>query len=132
LRWIAIVLVATLAALAGSACGGSGEATFGESDTSIEAEAGDRFRIELPANPGVGDAWILTGEPDPSVARFVSDGFVSDAGEDAVGEDGTEYFLFEATAAGETEIAFDYCYRGCGSAEGEPLERSVTFDLVVS
>jgi predicted secreted protein len=131
MRRIAILLTSALVALTGTACGGGGEKTFGEDETSIEAEAGDRFRIELPANPGVGDAWLLAGEPDPSVARFVRDGFDSDAGEDVVGAEGTAYFVFEAVASGTTQIGLQYCYRGCGSAEGEPPERLVTFDVAV-
>jgi predicted secreted protein len=130
-RWFAILLAAALAVLAGVACGGAGEQTYGENETSIEAEAGDRFRIELPANPGVGDAWLLAGEPDPSVARFVRDGFDSDAGEDVVGAEGVAYFVFEAVAPGTTQIGLQYCYRGCGSAEGEPPERLLTFDVAV-
>ena len=131
MRWIVVVLAATLLALAVVSCGGDREATFGEDDSSVEVEAGDRFRIELAANPGVGDDWSLAREPDPSVARLVADGFESDAGEDVVGARGAEYFILEAVAPGATEIGFQYCYRGCGSAEGEPPERLVTFDVVV-
>ena len=131
MRWIVIALAAMLAGLAIVGCGGSRETTFGEDDGSVEVEAGDRFRIELAANPGVGDDWSLAHEPDPSVAVLVADGFESDAGEDVVGAEGAEYFVFEAPAAGTTGIEFQYCYRGCGSAEGEPPERLVTFDVVV-
>ena len=131
MRWIVIALAAMLAGLAIVGCGGSRETTFGEDDGTVEVEAGDRFRIELAANPGVGDDWSLAQEPDPSVAVLVADGFESDAGEDVVGAEGAEYFVFEAPAAGTTEIEFQYCYRGCGSAEGEPPERLVTFDVVV-
>jgi predicted secreted protein len=131
MRWIVIVLTATLAALAVVGCGGSRETTFGEEDGNVEVEAGDRFRIELAASPGVGDDWNLTREPDPAVAVLVADGFRSDAGEDVVGAEGAEYFVFEAAAPGTTEIGLQYCYRGCGSAEGEPPERLVSFDVVV-
>ena len=75
MRWIVIALAAMLAGLAIVGCGGSRETTFGEDDGSVEVEAGDRFRIELAANPGVGDDWSLAREPDPSVAVLVADGF---------------------------------------------------------
>jgi predicted secreted protein len=131
-RRIVIGLAVALCAAAVSSCGGDGEQTFTENDRTVEVRAEDRFRIELPANPGVGDDWSLAEQPDPAVVQLVEDGFVSDADEELVGAPGVEYFLFEAIAPGETEIAFDYCYRGCGSAEGEPLERTVTFDVTVS
>ena len=75
MRWIVIALAAMLAGLAIVGCGGSRETTFGEDDGSVEVEAGDRFRIELAANPGVGDDWSLAQEPDPSVAVLVAHGF---------------------------------------------------------
>jgi predicted secreted protein len=124
--WLAAGLVA--AALAG--CGG-GQPSLGEDDRSIAVEPGDRFRIELAANPGVGDDWEVSRPPDPAVARLVEDGFESDADEDVVGAPGLEYFVFEAVAPGRTEIELQYCYRGCGSAEGAPLERTATFDVAV-
>jgi predicted secreted protein len=130
-RWTVIGLAAALLALAAFGCGGAGESTFTEADSSVEVGTGDRFRIEFDANPGVGDDWLLAGEPDPSVARLVENDFVSDASEELVGAPGTEYFVFEAAASGTTAITFQYCYRGCGSAEGAPLERTVSFDVVV-
>jgi predicted secreted protein len=131
--WIVIGLAAALCAATVSGCGGGGEPTYTEDDRTVEVQAGDRFRIEFPANPGLGDDWSLVGEPDPAVARLVDDGFVSDADEELVGAPGTEYFIFEATAPGTTEIGFRYCYRGCGSStEGEPPERSVAFNVAVS
>jgi predicted secreted protein len=131
-RSLVVALAVALFALAVPSCGGTSEPTFTEDDRGIEVDTGDRFRIEFPANPGVGDDWSLAGEPDPAVARLVEDGFLSDADEELVGAPGTEYFVFEATAPGTTEIAFQYCYRGCGSAEGEPPERTVSFDVVVT
>jgi predicted secreted protein len=131
-RRIVIGLALALCAAAVAGCGGDGEPTFTEDDRTVAVQTGDRFRIEFPASPGVGDDWSLAGEPDPAVVRLVEDGFVSDADEELVGAPGVEYFLFEATAPGMTEIGFRYCYRGCGSAEGEPAERSVTFDVTVS
>lgn len=131
LRWIAVGVAGAVLAFAVSGCGG-GETTFTEDDRQFEVGAGDRFRIEFQASPGVGDDWNVAGEPDPAVARLVEDGFESDADEELAGAPGIEYFVFEAMAPGATEIVFQYCYRGCGSAEGEPLERTVTFDVVVS
>jgi predicted secreted protein len=131
MRTIVIAVAAALAPLVLAGCGGTEEPTFTEKERSIEVEAGDRFRVEFPANPGIGDAWILAREPDAEVARLIEDGFASDAGEDVVGAPGTDYFVFEAVGAGATELGFRYCYRGCGSAEGEPPERSVTFDVAI-
>jgi predicted secreted protein len=126
-----VVLAAFVWLLA--ACGGSSSevAVFSEGDSEISVGAGESFRIELPANPGVGDAWILAGEPDPSVARLVDAGFESDAPEDVVGADGVQYFLFEAASPGTTEIVVDYCYRGCGGDDAE-MEHTTSFAVTVS
>jgi inhibitor of cysteine peptidase len=131
MRRIVIAVAAALGALGVAGCGGTEEPTFTENERSIEVQAGERFRVEFAANPGVGDAWILAHEPDADVARLVDDGFASDADEDVVGASGTKYFVFDAVGTGATELGFRYCYRGCGEAEGEPPERSVTFDVAV-
>jgi len=128
----AALVAATLVALVCTGCGESEEPTFGEDDRSVAVETGERFRVELAANPGVGDDWNLAKGPDPAVARLLEEGFESDAGDDVVGAPGVEYFVFEAVAPGMTEIVLRYCYRGCGSAEGESLERLVALDVAVS
>jgi predicted secreted protein len=125
-------LVALALALLPAACGSSSDVpVFSEGDTEISVGAGESFRIELPANPGVGDAWILTGEPDPAVARLVDAGFESDAPEDVVGAGGVQYFLFEAVSSGTTEIVIDYCYRGCGGDDAE-MEHTTSFAVTVA
>lgn len=120
------VLLATL--LLG-ACG-SDMRTFSESTSEIRVEAGESFRIEIEANPSVGDDWIVIGEPDPAVARLVDSGFDSDD-PDADGAPGVQWFELEAVAPGETEIVLEYCYRGCGD-EGEELEHTERIDVVVN
>lgn len=122
------LIAALLTALLLGACG-SGARTFSESDSVLRVEAGERFRIEIEASPGVGDGWEVIGEPDAAVARFLDSGFESDD-PDAVGGSGVIWFEFEAVAAGTTEIVLEYCYRGCGG-EGEELEHPERFDVIV-
>jgi predicted secreted protein len=123
------MLLPVLAVL--TACGNAGQVEgFSEDDSEISVAAGERFRIEFPVSPGVGDDWSLVGEPDEAIAHFIEEGFESEAAEDIVGGAGIEYFLFEAAAPGTTEIVLEYCYRGCGG-EGVELERTRTFELVV-
>jgi predicted secreted protein len=130
-RLVIRVLLAALALL-GAACGSSSDvAVFSEGDSEIAVSAGERFRIEFTASPGVGDDWTVVGEPDVAVARFIDEGFESDAAEDVVGAPGTEYFLFEATAPGTTEIELEYCYRGCGGEDAQ-LDHRESFEVVVS
>jgi predicted secreted protein len=127
---VLLPVLAVLAVLA--ACGNSGQVeAFTEEDGAISVAAGERFRIEFPVSPGVGDDWSLIDEPDEATARLIEEGFESEAAEDVVGGEGVEYFLFEAAAPGTTEIVLEYCYRGCGG-EGVELERTRTFELVVS
>jgi predicted secreted protein len=125
---VSLVVLALLVA----ACGSSSDVSvFSEGDSEISVSAGERFRIEFTASPGVGDDWTLVGEPALAVARLVDEGFQSDAAEEVVGASGTEYFLFEATAPGTTEIVFEYCYRGCGGEDAE-LDHRQSFEVVVS
>jgi predicted secreted protein len=130
-RSITGILLASLALLP-AACGSSESVpVFSEGDSEISVSAGRRFRIEFRSNPEVGDAWSLVGEPDAAFARLVEEGFESDAPEGVVGAPGTQYFLFEATASGTTDLEFEYCYRGCGGEDAE-LDHTESFELVVS
>jgi predicted secreted protein len=127
---IPVLALTTVIALAASCGGSSSEPVFTEAKRTIQVAAGERFRIELDANPGVGDDWSVASQPAAAVAQLVDEGFESSAPEGVTGAPGVEYFVFEAVAPGASRIVFRYCYRGCGG-EGRELERTASFELIV-
>jgi predicted secreted protein len=123
-----------LASLALVAAGcGSSEPVFTPDDGTIRVEAGERFRVELDANPSVGDDWRLVGEPAPAIVELVDESFASEG--DAPGSGGTAIFTFSATGEGAAELMFFNCYR-CNGAdrptpENEPFSETVSLGLEV-
>jgi predicted secreted protein len=135
-RSLALVACAVGVAAAGVACGGQDERTFTRDDRTVAVETGERFAIELAANPSVGDDWRIVGEPDATVIRLVAEDYESDSADPAPGSGGTTRFVFDAVAAGTTTVAILNCYR-CGTAdepapENADLAETVEFAVRVS
>lgn len=78
--------------------------TYTRDHPSIGVKAGDRFVVELDANPTTGYQW----QPvfDPAALRLVGRDF-SLAGA-AIGGGGVERFRFESLAAGASQLSFAY------------------------
>jgi hypothetical protein len=124
--------------LALAACGSSDSdvAVFTRNDQTISVDAGQQFRVELAASPGVGDDWRLVETGDPTVVELVGEEWVSEVEDPPPGSSGTTVFTFEARGAGTTGLAFYNCYR-CGSSDEPPPDEAeyaetIRFDLQVS
>lgn len=78
--------------------------TYTRDHPSIGVKAGDRFVVELAANPTTGYQW----QPafDPAALKLVGRDF-SLAGA-AIGGGGVERFCFESLAAGASRLSFAY------------------------
>ncbi len=145
---IAVAGIATLTlatgAVALSGCGDSSststQTTTGESSagtsytrdrTSITAQVGDTFVIQLAMNPSTGYQWQLTPSGDPGVnlksSEYVQDPQTSTGTETAVGVGGVENWTFTAEAAGTGTLAFGSIAPG----KTTPVE-TVTFDVTVT
>lgn len=111
-RW-AIALGLSLVVMSCSL--GADVQTFSSADERIDVGVGDRFVIELGANPSIGNSWRLRSEPDPAVIRLV-DKKGDFPGPPGAG--GRQLFEFEATGPGVAELEIYDCYR-CGS-DDEP------------
>ncbi len=139
---IAALTLAT-GAVAFSGCGDSystTQTTTGESSagtaytrdrTSITAQVGDTFVIQLAMNPSTGYQWQLTPKGDPGVnlksSEYVSDSQTSTGTETAVGVGGVENWTFTAEAAGTGTLAFGSIAPG----KTTPVE-TVTFNVTVT
>jgi hypothetical protein len=99
--------------------------------------AGDELWVYIgEASESVGDNWYLVEEPDSDALveteRVYKRGLACNLG--LTGCDHRLYWGFEATAAGETELVFQYCLRttledcegGSGQEPPEPIELTVT------
>ncbi|WP_460499445.1 hypothetical protein [Glycomyces tarimensis] len=76
--------------------------------------AGDRLWVDLGwVDFSVGDVWHLVGEPDAAVLteydRYSETD--PDCGECDSGCRSRLYWVFDAAAAGETTLVFQYCFR---------------------
>ncbi|MDG4862482.1 protease inhibitor I42 family protein [Streptomyces sp. T-3] len=112
-----------LSALLLSGCGMFGPATFEVDDRSIEVDAGDEFRLELPANPAIAEDWYLVSpHPDRAVVERAGEHKETEPSDPGVvgGGDGTQYFDFKAVKAGTTKIKLIHCpYNRCTSGTPE-------------
>ncbi len=115
---------------------GRGE-VFSSQETSIEAEAGERFSVSVRENPSIGDRWnVHTPQPDPAVVEAVERSYVSDSEEPVPGSGGIRYFTFRAVGPGTTQIVLRNCPRGlCGATEAPAeLKKAVvtaTYEVTV-
>lgn len=73
----------------------------------IRVLAGKQFSITLNANHTTGYGWRLAKPLDPATLRQISDDYHA-ATSDAVGAPGEEVWTFEAVAAGNVELDFEY------------------------
>jgi inhibitor of cysteine peptidase len=106
MRWWAAPLAALL--LVGS-CGGDDASTslLDETDTGSKTalDVGDRLEVELESNPTTGYRWELAPLPE-GLVLVSSD--VEEPGGSLVGAPGTQVFVFDAVAAGEGILRFEY------------------------
>ncbi|MFF7748656.1 protease inhibitor I42 family protein [Streptomyces sp. NPDC007971] len=120
----ALPALAALSALTGCGTQG-GDAEYGTKDHAITVDAGKKFTLNVPANPGMGQDWYLADpHPDGHVLKYRGKrkdfhGTPLDGG-----SDGTQYFDFTAVASGTTEVKLLYCVLGRCPETGRPATGS--------
>ncbi|GAA1688284.1 hypothetical protein GCM10009830_39840 [Glycomyces endophyticus] len=124
---IAASLLVLLLALAGCT---SPDTTVTFDAETVTVRVGETLRIEFGRfNGTTGDNWYLVDGADTGV--------LADAGKSTDDDPGAEYLTwdFDAVAAGETTLVFQYCYRSelddcVGDADGngppDPIQLAVT------
>ncbi|MHC1150484.1 protease inhibitor I42 family protein [Microbacterium sp. GCM10011525] len=87
-------------------------ATVGEGSSSATVKKGDTVLVNLGEwSSGVGDAWVLTEEPDPEV--LVEKQPEPSSGGAAVPGSRTEMTdTYEAVGEGEVTLVYEYMFRG--------------------
>jgi inhibitor of cysteine peptidase len=80
--------------------------TYGETDTTISATAGDEFVIVLDSNPSTGYRWTATSS-DPGVVRVAADEYVA-PDTNLLGAPGVQRFLLDPVAAGSATLQLRY------------------------
>ncbi len=132
-------LALTTGAVALSGCGesdaqvtsgeSSAPATYTQADTTIQAQVGETFVIQMASNPTTGYQWKMTPTDDPGV-NLESSKYVQDThtGTDTmVGMGGMENWTFSAVSAGTGTLVFDSIPPG----KTTPAE-TVTFNVTVA
>jgi len=131
-RGWAPLAAALLVLLAGC---GAGTVEVRATDGSAQLGKGQVLRVDLGAvNPSIGDAWYLTGAPDPAVLAEKGRDYRSDCGAGQAGCGGRLAWEFTARGKGSTTVAFRYCYRsgpdrcdpGPGRGPADPVRVTVT------
>lgn len=132
-------LALTTGAVALSGCGesdaqvtsgeSSASSTYTQADTTIQAQVGETFVIQLASNPTTGYQWKMTPNGDPGVnlesSKYVPDTQTGTA--TMVGMGGMENWTFTASAAGTGTLVFDSIPPG----KTTPAE-TVTFNVTVA
>ncbi|MET7699196.1 protease inhibitor I42 family protein [Streptomyces sp. NPDC005485] len=118
--------MAALLALA-TGCGGTGgdePTSHPTKDTSITAEAGERFTLTVDGeNSSTRSHWYLaTPKPDSAVVRSRGREYKAAPGtEKTVGAGGSLTFTFEAIGKGSTEIVLMHCtFNTCNDSTASP------------
>jgi inhibitor of cysteine peptidase len=92
----------------------------------LEAEAGNEFKLIIESNPSTGYHWELVEELDESVVKFVSREYRAE--EPVIpGSGGVDVWVFEAVAAGETQITLGYY-----PPSNDPVEAQQTVTFIVT
>lgn len=132
-------LALTTGAVALSGCGesdaqvtsgeSSASSTYTQADTTIKAQVGETFVIQLASNPTTGYQWKMTPKGDPGVnlesSKYVPDTQTGTA--TMVGMGGMENWTFSAVSAGTGTLVFDSIPPG----KTTPAE-TVTFNVTVA
>lgn len=110
---------------------------FTESSLSVTVEVGDRFSLAVPDRGGsVGDLWSAqpaAGEIlDERGHRMRKSSLLDQIrGPAPGGGQGTSFFLYEARAAGTTEVTLSNCFQGCDQPTPSSESRDVTWTITV-
>ncbi len=92
----------------------------------LEAAAGNEFKIIIDSNPTTGYHWALVGELDADVIEFVSQEYAAD--EPVMpGSGGADIWTFKALSAGETQITLGYY-----PPSNDPVEPQQTLTFTVT
>jgi inhibitor of cysteine peptidase len=104
---IIILALVLLAAAVLTGCGTKVSA-YTESSKSIDVAAGQEFTIALQSNPTTGYDWHPV--VDEQYLTLVKKDYKQNdhTGKPLVGSGGTDYFVYKALKAGETNITFTY------------------------
>ncbi|MCX4512600.1 protease inhibitor I42 family protein [Streptomyces sp. NBC_01619] len=92
---------------------GCGDSAYETDERTISVESGEKFTLEVPADPELGQNWYLASPAaDPDVLKYRGDR--EDTGEG----DGTQFFDFTALSPGKATVKLLFCpYGRCHSAE---------------
>lgn len=143
MRPLLVTCVATLALLA-TGCAkdapaptvsaGHGKEFPAKSTPHIAIKKGERFSVVVSENASIGDQWQLREPPDAKIAATEKEDYVSDSAgtNPPPGSGGKRFFVFTATAAGESAIGVYDCFRGCQTAEDKKQSTAYEIHLTVT
>ena len=102
--------------------GCASQKVYRDGTPTISGKAGERVVIELASDPGSGYSWMLTGQPDPTVATLMETDFVI-----ASGTAGHQRWTFRFVAPGTSTITFSYGR----TWEHAPAQKATMFTVTV-
>lgn len=112
-RACAVMGAAVLFGLGLAGCSTTMEKTVAYTTSSVTLAPGEALVVDFgEINPSVGDAWVITREPDPAVlgAGDQRSRYLGEDGETGAASDVS--FRFAPVGDGTTVIQFEYQFRG--------------------
>jgi len=107
------VAVAAIAGLGIAGCAGAAEKTIEHTAGSVALAPGETLVVDFgEINPSVGDAWVITQEPDAAVLDAGVEETRYTGEEGMTGAPSELFYRFAPVGSGTTIIEFEYQFRG--------------------
>jgi predicted secreted protein len=107
IRSVTAFALVALALMVSACAPGAMVVDEGDDGDTIELEVGQELEVRLDGNATTGFAWVHGGNVPDGLEQLSGDYETTDD-EDVVGAGGVFVFTFEATEAGEGDLAFEY------------------------
>ncbi|WP_146008121.1 protease inhibitor I42 family protein [Microbacterium aurantiacum] len=112
-RTVMAVVVATIMGLGIAGCAGAAEKTVEHTADSVTLAPGETLVVDFgEINPSVGDAWVITQEPDAAVLGPGEEETRYTGEEGMTGAPSELSYRFAPVGTGTTVIEFEYQFRG--------------------
>lgn len=106
--------------------------TVDHEESKVELNTGDTLIVDFgTVNHSVGDEWIITSEPDPSLMSAGKQLSKYLGGEGEAGAPSELKFEFSAKSAGSTKVEFVYEFRGA-VPEDPDQQGTASIDITIA
>ena len=109
------------------AMGCAAKKVYREGTATISGRAGELIIVELASNPTTGYSWMVTGQPDPTVATLMETDYQTSPSTTLGLGGGYQRWTFRLVAPGTSTIVFSYGR----TWENAPAQNATMFTVTV-